>query len=1152
MALRQVSLEDKYEADQGSVFLTGTQALLLALMRQRRFDRARGMSTAGFLSGYRGSPLASVDTEAWKAARHLNAHDIHFEPGINEDLALTAVWGTQQTALDPKATVDGVFAMWYGKGAGLDRCGDALRHAHGAGASRHGGVLVVCGDDHALKSSSQAYHSEPTFIDMQMPVLSPATIQEMLDYAILGWEMSRYSGCYVGFKVLPEHVYSTTAADTGLNRIDIVRPQPLDAENDRWIRWPDPWPDVEKRLLEVKLPAALAFARANAVNRTVVRAGRPKLGIVVAGKSHGDLQQALGLAGMTFADAGRLGISVYKIGMPWPADEEGLQRFCKGHDTILVIEEKRDLIEAQIRSALFGLPGGKLPAVLGRRARSGQMQFPQTGELDALIIARALEAEIAPLLSEVQRNRLAAAVKPARTVSTGVASRAPYFCSGCPHNRSTVVPLGSRALAGVGCHFMAVSMDRNTETFTQMGGEGVPWVGTAPFTDTEHVFVNLGEGTYYHSGVLAIRAAVAANVNVTYKILFNDAIAMTGGQPVEGELSVGTIARQLRAEGVKHIRVVADDTSPYRAKHSLPDGIGVSSRDDLDRVQRELRQTRGVSALIYDQVCATEKRRRRKRGLMAQAPRRVFINERVCEGCGDCSVKSNCLSVVPVETELGRKRAIDQTNCNQDYSCTDGFCPSFVTIEGGQLRRDETLRTATINAVRQPDVPAIAESECYDILIAGVGGTGVVTIGAILGMAAHLDGKAFAIHDKLGMAQKYGGVNSHLRIADASEDLDNVKIAPAKASLLIGGDLAVSCEAAVQSMLDRDRASLVIATEQTIGGQFTRDPDLDLMAPALQQMLADTYGERAMLVPARALARDVVNDEIGSNLLLAGFAWQKGLIPLSLEAIERAIEMNGVAVDLNKQAFAAGRHLAEKPHKMDEATASVAPSRLQEQGWEAVVRHRVGLLTDYQDARYAERYRQLVEAVAKAEIAATGKAGTLAHAVAVNYAKLLAYKDEYEVARLYTDGVFREALARTFEPGGKLVFHLAPPGLARKDPATGLPRKRKFGRWIVPAFHLLARLKFLRGTPFDLFGYHHERRQERALIARYEADISAMIDHLTPETLDRAAALASLPEHIRGYGHIKQRSIVEADARRRRILDEEREPKRRPHAVAAE
>lgn len=1135
MEMRQVTLDDRYTATSGEVLLNGAQALLVAMMRQSRLDRRNGIKSAGFISGYRGSPLSSVDTEAWSASRHLAVENIRFQPGINEDLALTAVWGTQQVVLDPKATVDGVFGLWYGKGAGLDRCGDVLRHAHGAGSSRRGGVLVVSGDDHALKSSSQAYHSEPTFMDLQMPVLYPANIQEVLDYALLGWAMSRQSGCYVGFKVLAEHVNSTAVVDVGLDRVRVTDLD-LPEANDRWIRWPDPWPEVERRLLEVKLPAALAFARANDINRVVASAHTPRLGIVTSGKSYLDVVQALSLVDLTPAQAAERGISILKIGMPWPADEQLLKAFCREHPVVLVVEEKRDLIEAQIRSALYSLPDGQRPAVLGRFDRNGAPLFPSVGELDGELVLRALGPEVGDLLDERRRALLLRGSERRLPLARIMPPRAPYFCSGCPHSTSTRVPEGSRALGGVGCHFMATGMDRSTDTFTQMGGEGVPWIGTAPFTDTPHVFVNLGEGTYYHSGSLAIRASVAAGVNVTYKILYNDAIAMTGGQPVEGTLRVADIARQLTAEGVDRIEIVSEDPDALIAQGPIPTGIRVHHRDTLLEVESDLAKTSGVSALIYDQACATEKRRRRKRRKMAPAPRRILINERVCEGCGDCSVQSNCLSVVPVETDYGRKRAIDQASCNQDYSCVEGFCPSFVSLEGATLRRSQGgLPAESADDLPEPDLPSLEEGASYDIFVAGVGGTGIVTVSALLAMAAFVEGKHCSVFDKLGMAQKYGAVHGHVRIAKSAEALDAVKIPAGRAALMIAGDLRVATEPGILEMVDRRSGALVVASEQAIGGEFVRNPDHDFQAARMTKALRELEVRETNLFPARDYARRFLGDEVAANLILLGHAWQKGFIPLELSSIERAIELNGAAVVLNKAAFRLGRLHAVRPEALIERPK---PSRIRPAAlsWQELADRRQAELIRYQDRRYATRFRALVDATAEAEARVVGIAGELAHTVAENFSKLMAYKDEYEVARLYSDPAFLRQVHDTFEDGARPAFYLAAPFLAKRDPMTGLPRKRRFGPWLIHVFRALAKLKFLRGTSFDLFGRHPDRREERALVDRYEADIRAALQSLSAETRSDIVRLAALPAGIRGYGHIKKRSIEEADRKREGIL----------------
>jgi indolepyruvate ferredoxin oxidoreductase len=1115
-----VSLSDAFTQTSGPAYLTGTQALLVMALQQRRFDQARGLNTEGFISGYRGSPLSSVDTEAWRWRTQLEVGGVRFHPGINEDLAVTSVWGTQQVALDPKARVQGVFSMWYGKGAGLDRCGDAMRHAHGAGSSIHGGVLAVCGDDHALKSSSQAYHSEPTFADLLMPVLYPADMQEMIRFGLLGWEMSRFSGCWIGFKVLAEIVNSTGLVDLGLDGFDVVRPDETGLSPDRHIRWPDPWPNVERRLHEVKLPAARAFARVNGVDRTISRAKRARLAIVAPGKSYLDVVEALESLGLSVADAAERGVAIYKVGMLWPLDTDPIARFVEDAKLVLVVEEKRDLIEAQLRAALYDQPEARRPRVIGRHDETGRPLFPSVSELTPDLIARVLAERLklfAP--SEAIDARLAALDLAVAARQPALVSRGPYFCSGCPHSTSTVVPEGSRALGGVGCHYMAVDMERSTDTFTQMGGEGANWIGTAPFTNTGHVFVNMGEGTYFHSGSLAIRACVAAGVNVTYKILFNDAVAMTGGQPVDGQLTVPQITAQLRAEGVERIEVVAEDPDHYPANAGFASGVRISPRDYLDAVQRELREVPGVSALIFDQACATEKRRRRKRGTMAKATRRVFINQAVCEGCGDCGVKSNCLSVVPSETALGRKRRIDQSTCNQDASCVKGFCPSFVTIDGGELRRSAPADLALDN-LPLPTRRAIPAGESFDILVTGVGGSGVVTIGAVLGMAAHLEGKAFTVHDRLGMAQKFGGVWSHIRLAARPEDLTGVRIQARKAALLIGGDLGVTAEPQSLQVVDPERTPILVNTDQTVTGAFTRAPDFDFKSAAILARLRGATKAGVEAVDATALATALLGDAIGANMLLLGFAWQRGWVPLSFEAIDKALDLNGVALAMNRKAFALGRKLAVDPDAVRLAPPAPLPQTLDE-----VVAHRSKLLTDWQDGAYAARYRALVDVAVEAEGRIAGADGGFTLAVARTAAKLMAYKDEYEVARLYADPAFRRELESAFE-GGKLKFHLAPPLFARKDPVTGQLLKREYGDWMLPAFKLLARLRVLRGTWLDPFGRLADRREERALIGEYEALVRDLARDLNAANYEVAKSLAAAPAQIRGYGHVKEASIA--------------------------
>jgi len=1159
MAVTQVSLDDKYTLDRGRVYLTGTQALVRLPIMQRQRDAAAGLNTGGFISGYRGSPLGAVDQQLWRAQAHLDAHHIHFQPGVNEDLAATAVWGTQQVGLFPGASVDGVFAMWYGKGPGVDRSGDVLRHGNFAGSAKHGGVLLLAGDDHTCKSSTTAHQTEYAFMDAMIPVLNPAGVQEFLDLGLYGFALSRYSGCWVAFKTIAETVDTSASCYVDPNRIDIRTPQDFEMPPGGLnIRWPDPPLAQEARLHEHKLYAALAFARANGLNRTIIDGPKRRLGIVTCGKSYLDVRQALEDLGITEAFAREIGISLYKVAMTWPLEREGMRQFAEGLEEILVVEEKRALIENQLKEQLYNWSADIRPRVIGKFDENGGWQLPSTGELTPARIARVIAARIArfhasPSIEE-RLNFLQAKEKQLQSKAASL-SRIPYFCSGCPHNTSTRVPEGSRALAGIGCHYMAQWMDRRTDTFTQMGGEGVPWVGQAPFSDEAHIFANLGDGTYHHSGLLAIRQAIAANVNITYKILYNDAVAMTGGQPLDGPMTVANIAYQVSGEGAKEVVVVSDEPEKYGSGSALPPGTGIHHRDDLDKVQRRLRDIQGVTVLIYDQTCAAEKRRRRKRGLYPDPPKRVFINEAVCEGCGDCSVKSNCLSVTPKETEFGRKRAIDQSSCNKDYSCINGFCPSFVTVHGGELRKQASSQadaaTGPQEVLPEPNLPELDQP--YGILVTGIGGTGVVTLGALMAMAAHIEGKGCSVLDMAGLAQKGGAVTSHIRIARAPEDIHAVRIAAGGASLLLGCDIVVAGGFDALSKTQQGRTRAVINSQQTVTGDFTRDPDLPFPDQELRHLIRDAVGAHAAdFIEGTALATALMGDAIAANIFMLGFAWQKGLVPIGLDALLQAIELNKVSVEFNKNAFMWGRRAA---HDLAAIERLAAPRKKSSAAiattLEGIVEKRVEQLKKYQGRSYARRYKDLVVAVQRTESQKMRGEDALATAVARYYYKLLAYKDEYEVARLFSDGTFMEKLKEQFDGDFTLRFHLAPPLIAPRDPETGLLIKKEFGPWLLSVFKVLTRLKVLRGTPLDIFGYTQERRTERRLIADYERTVAKILDGLTPENHASAVALASVPEHIRGYGHVKERHLEEAGKFEAALWETFANPAR-PQADAAE
>jgi indolepyruvate ferredoxin oxidoreductase len=1164
MAQAAVSLNDKYALESGRVYLTGTQALVRLPMMQSQRDAAAGLDTGCYVSGYRGSPLGVLDQQMQRARPFLERNNIVFRAGVNEDLAATAIWGTQQLNLFPNAKHDGVFAMWYGKGPGVDRSGDVFKHGNLAGTSPHGGVLLLAGDDHTCKSSTTAHQSEFAFVDAMIPVLNPAGVQEFLDLGLYGWAMSRFSGCWVAFKTVAETVDSSASVHVDPHRVEIVTPRDFEMPDGGLnIRWPDEFLAQEDRHHRYKLYAALAFARANRLDRTVIDGPKRRFGIVTTGKSYLDVRQALDDLGISDEQAADIGISIYKVAMPWPLEPEGIREFAEGLDEILVVEEKRALIENQLKEQLYSASVSARPRVVGKFDEARNWILPSSGELTPAQIARAIAGRLArwhtsPAIEE--RMAFLEAKEASLAQQPPTPKRIPYFCSGCPHNSSTRVPEGSRALAGIGCHFMSQWMDRNTQTFTHMGGEGASWVGQAPFTTDEHVFVNLGDGTYYHSGSMAIRQAVAAGVNITYKILFNDAVAMTGGQAVDGPLTVAAITRQAEAEGVRKIVVVTDEPDKYPTGTAFAHGVTVHHRDELDRVQRDLREFPGISVLVYDQTCAAEKRRRRKRGTFPDPARRVMINEAVCEGCGDCSVQSNCLSVVPVETEFGRKRAIDQSSCNKDFSCLKGFCPSFVTVEGGRLRAPDNDTPAGADAVfdgidlPEPVLPSLDAP--YGILVTGVGGTGVVTIGALLGMAAHIEGKGVSVLDMTGLAQKGGAVISHVRIGNAPEDLHAVRIAAGSADLVLGCDLVVAAGADAIAKMQPGQTRAVINSHETVTGDFTRNPDFDLQAGEMQQTIKVAVGEAAAhFVEATRYATALLGDSIATNLFMLGYAWQKGLVPISGDAIDRAIVLNAVAVDFNRDAFLWGRRAAADEARVARAAEPVTPVRLKAPDiaatLEDMVERRIRHLTAYQNAAYARRYKDLVVKVQRAESErARGREG-LAGAVARYYFKLLAYKDEYEVARLFTDGAFQRKLADQFEGDYRLKFHMAPPLFARRDPETGELLKQEFGPWMIGAFRLLAGLKVLRGTPFDVFGRSAERKAERRLIAEYEAAIDEICTGLTQRNHDLAVAIASIPEHIRGFGHVKDAHLEKAKAEEAALLRAFRNPDA-PQAEAAQ
>jgi indolepyruvate ferredoxin oxidoreductase len=1121
MSKHQISLNDRFDLEKDSVLLNGTQALVRLMLTQKARDQAAGLNTAGYVTGYRGSPLGAVDMQMQRAERQLRAADVLFQEGLNEDLAATALWGAQQAELRGEGKFDGVFGLWYGKGPGVDRSGDALRHANMAGTSKHGGVVLAMGDDHTGESSTVLHQSEWALVDAYMPVVSPAGVQEILDYGLYGYALSRFAGVWVGLKTMKDTVEATAVVDGRIDRLQFVTPQIDMPEGGLNIRLQDTPHAQETRLVDHKRFAAEQFSRANGMDKRVWGKPGAKIGFVAAGKNWLDLLHALSLLGIDAAEAERLGISTYKVGQVFPLDMKGFTDWAEVLDLIVVIEEKRKLIEVQVKEAIFDDRQGRRVYGWYKGGVGGPELFPVRGALDPTWIARKL-GEIL-----IEEGRGTDAVKAGLTQIEDaaradnlpeIASRIPYFCAGCPHNSSTKVPEGSRAYAGIGCHFMAQWMDRSTLGFTHMGAEGANWIGEAPFSTREHVFQNIGDGTYNHSGVQAIRAALLANTTMTYKILFNDAVAMTGGQKNDGGLTPHRIAAEVRAMGVQNLAVVYDEKEDVD-KAAFPAGVSMFERAELETVQKDMATKEGVSVIIYVQTCAAEKRRRRKRGNFPDPDQRVFINTDVCEGCGDCGVQSNCVAITPKETELGRKRAIDQSSCNKDFSCLKGFCPSFVTLNGAQVKKAATA------SVDLPDLPLPALPEIdgtWNMVVTGVGGTGVVTIGAVLAQAAQIDGKGAAMMEMAGLAQKGGAVHIHLRLAAHPDDISAVRVSTGEADALIGGDLVVSAGAKTLGLTQTGRTGAVVNSHEIITGDFTRNTEFSLPTDQLQLALQARLQDRVAFFDASDLARVTLGDSIFSNMMILGAAWQQGLVPLTHEAITAAVDLNGAAVDRNLRAFEIGRWAATHPA---DAQALLIPKVVSlPKTLEERIAFRADHLGAYQGARLARRYRKLVDGITDAG---------LKEAVAKGYHKVLAYKDEYEVARLLLDT--RAKAEQSFGGTFEMSFHLAPPMLT-KTGADGRPVKKTYGEGMLRWFRLLTRLKALRGTPLDPFGRTEERRMERALIKQYEADMAEWLPDARAETMDALIALAELPLQIRGFGPVKAANEATAAKRREELL----------------
>ena len=1158
-----VSLDDKFDLSKQRIFMTGTQAVIRMMLMQHERDTLQGRNTAGFISGYRGSPLGALDQQLHRFRKPLDAAHIVFTPGINEELAATACWGTQQAEMRGEGKYDGVFSLWYGKGPGVDRSGDVFRHANMAGTSEWGGVLALMGDDHTAESSTTAHQSEFHFVDVMMPILNPAGVQEVLDYGLYGFAMSRYTGAWVALKGVKDTVESTAVVDGSIDRVTIRQPSdfamPRGGLN---IRPRDGILAMEERLQDYKRDAILAFLRANPINRIVMSGGTaPRVGIITVGKSYLDVRQALDDLGIDEAQANSIGLRLYKIGCAWPLEPVGLAEFVRGLELVIVVEEKRSLIEVQLREELYGKP--HQPVCIGKRDEQGEWLFPVKGALDPNDIGIAIGErllrfhESEELRARVQRlKQLQAYLSEVQDVG----SRVPHFCAGCPHNSSTKVPEGMRAYAGIGCHYMVQWMDRETEGFTQMGGEGANWVGESAFSHRTHVFQNLGDGTYNHSGLLAIRFAVSAKTHMTYKILFNDAVAMTGGQHHEGNLTVDMIARQVAAEGVSKVVVVTDEPDKYAPNTDWPIGLTIHHRSQLDEVQRMIADVPGVSVLIYDQTCAAEKRRRRKRGQFPDPDKRVVINELVCEGCGDCGEVSNCIAIQPLETEFGRKRVIDQSGCNKDFSCIEGFCPSFVTLHGASIKKSAPL-VADSKGFDLPEPIYEPLSRNYAIIVTGVGGTGVVTIGAIIGMAAHLEGKGCGMIDMAGLAQKGGAVFSHVKLAPRPQDIHAIRVAAGEADLVLGCDLVVTGSKKVLAGIRQDGTYVLANTAEVMPGDFTRNADFLLPAEKIKRALRDATGpEGTELIDATSIAMRLLGNAIAANMFMLGYAFQRSKVPLSSASLIEAIRLNGEAVAMNVAAFEWGRRavidpqtvldLGSNPATSNPATSNpatanpgqpvshlVLSSTLDER-----IERRAAFLKDYQSSRYAGQFTQLVETVRKAEQHVKPDSTELTEAVVRGLFKLMAIKDEYEVGRLFSDGRFKQQVARDFEGQIRFEFHLAPPLLGRKD-HNGHPVKTSYGPKMMWGFTLLSALRWLRGTPLDLFGYTRERRMERRLLQDYRARLADLVAQLTVDNYAVAVKLACLPDQIRGFGHVRLRHI---EAVKQQELDFLKELKGRP------
>ena len=1118
-------LEDKYTLENGIRFLTGTQALVRIPLVQIRKDNKNNLKTACYISGYRGSPLGGYDQQILKNIDYLNANNIQFQPGINEELAATSLWGTQQSNLRGEGKYNGVFGIWYGKGPGVDRAGDALKHVNLAGTSKYGGVLALMGDDHICESSTTSHQSEFAMIDAMIPFFNPSGVQEILDYGLYGIHLSRQSGCWIGIKCVHDNVSSGATVDLNENRhlIKDVNSEFLTDEGLN-IRLNDSPQAKEHRLHYHKIKVVKEFCKINKLNEIKYNFPNSKIGIVTTGKSYLDTKLAFEKIGIDKNLSKQIGIKFLKIAMPWPLENTIIEEFSQGLEKIIVVEEKRSLIETQIKEILFNT--NKNIKIIGKLDEENNDLFLSSGSLDPGIIAIKLYKHISQIHSseKIQNNinNLKNLLKNNNNVLN--IERAPYFCSGCPHNTSTKIPENTRAITGISCAYLVQNMERNNEGFTQMGSEGASWVGESVFSNTDHIFQNMGDGTYIHSGILSIRHAVAAKTKMTFKILYNDAVALTGGQALDGLPTVAQMSRQLESEGVKKIAIITDEPNKYKSRDKFSNNSKVYDRKEIIDVQIKLSQINDTTAIIYDQTCAAEKRRRIKKSILPEPNKKIFINEKVCEGCGDCGIQSNCISIVPVETEYGRKRQIDQSNCNKDYSCVDGFCPSFVSVVG-----DVKLKTNVNNSlierinstISEPILPEIRQS--YGIMIAGIGGTGVVTIGAILATAAQIDGKGSGVLDMTGLAQKGGAVKSFLRIFNDPKEISTIRLSYGDTNLLMGFDLLVANDEEVLKTLDKQKTKSIINSDEIMTGEFTRDKNFFLPFDKMKENLINILGKNNIdFIPSNTIANKILGDSILSNMFIVGKAYQSGLIPIKAKAIEQAIQLNGVSIEENTQAFRLGRHSI---NMKEEILNLIYEKEKVITNFDEKFVDRYNFLIKYQNKKYADKYKELVDYVKKCEEKISVDIKNFSNAVAINYFKLMSYKDEYEVARLYSNNEFINKINETFEGNFKINFHLSPPIFYTQDKVTGHPLKINFGSWIMILFKFISLFKFLRGTYFDLFGYFEERKIERLLINNYKDRILEICTKLTIENYALAVEIASTPDQIRGFGYIKEKNI---------------------------